>query len=209
MEGLIGRKIGMTQIFDEKGFAIPVTIIEAGPCSIVDKKTSEKDGYEAVQLGFIEINKKKINSPMKGYFEKRKIKPCKILKEFRINEKNDYNIGDIVNIGILKEAKYLNITSISIGKGFQGTMKRHNFSGGPSSHGSTSHRKPGSIGMCVKPGETKKGQKMAGRTGGKRITVRNLEVVKINEENNLFFVKGAVPGHKNTILFLKKSKKAV
>jgi large subunit ribosomal protein L3 len=209
-KGLIGKKIGMTQIYDTSGRATPVTIIELGPCVVVTKKTLEKDGYNALQLGFGEILKnKKINKPMKGYFAANNVKACKELKEFRANDADSYNCGDILNVSIFKDIKKVDITGISISKGFQGVVKRHHFAGGPGGHGSMFHRRPGAIGCREFPGETIKGKRMAGRLGGKKVTTKSLKVVKIYEDKNLMLVKGSVPGCTNSVVYVKENNEFV
>ena len=205
-KGLIGKKIGMTQIYDESGRATPVTVIELGPCVVVARKTLEKDGYNALQLGFGEIVKvKKMNKPMKGYFTANNVKPCKELKEFVIDDVDKYNCGDILDVAIFKDIEKVDITGVSIGKGFQGVVKRHHFSGGPGGHGSMFHRRPGAIGCREFPGETIKGKRMAGRLGGKKVTTKSLRIVKIYEDRNLMLVKGSVPGCVNSIVYVKEN----
>jgi large subunit ribosomal protein L3 len=205
-KGLIGRKIGMTQIYDDLGRAIPVTVIEAGPCVVVMKKTVERDGYKAIQLGFGEVVKeKKVNKPMKGYFAKNNVKPHRELKEFKFDDVDSYNSGDVLNVSIFKDMDKVDITGISISKGFQGVVKRHHFAVGPGGHGSMFHRRPGAIGCREFPGETIKGKRMAGRLGGKRVTTKSLKIVKIFEDRNLILVKGSVPGFSNSIVYIKEN----
>lgn len=205
-KGLIGRKIGMTQIYDESGRATAVTVIEVGPCVVVNKRTFEKDGYNALQLGFGKIAKiKKINKPMKGYFDANNVEPCKELKEFRVDDIDSYKCGDILNVSLFKDIKKVDITGTSISKGFQGVVKRYRFAGGSSGHGSMFHRRPGSIGCAEFPGETIKGKKMAGRLGGKKVTTKSLKVVRIYEDRNLMLVKGSVPGCVNSIVYVKEN----
>ncbi len=204
--GLIGKKIGMTQLFGGNGEVIPVTIIQAGPCPVVQKKARERDGYEAVQLGFEDKKEKRVNKPQRGHFAKAGVGPKRVLKEFRIDGFDDYSVGDEVKVDVLKEEDLVSITGISKGKGFAGVMKRWGFSGGPASHGAHKwHRRPGSIGSSAYPSRVFKGKKMAGRMGAERVTCRNLKVVKIDLNQNLLLVKGAVPGSNGGYVFIVKS----
>jgi large subunit ribosomal protein L3 len=208
-KAIIGKKVGMTQVFNEDGSVVPVTVVLAGPCVVTEIRTDEKDGYSAIQLGFEEIVKEnKINKPMSGYFKKQGVKPVKYLKEFRCSVSEEIAVGQQVDVKIFEEGDLVDVQGVSIGKGFQGVVKRHNFSGGPKSHGSHFHRAPGSIGMCEFPGETMKGKKMPGRMGGKNVTVQNLSVVKVIPETNLLLVKGAIPGHDDAIVYIKEAVKA-
>ncbi|MCX7917410.1 MAG: 50S ribosomal protein L3 [bacterium] len=205
--GIVGKKIKMTQIFKEDGEVVPVTLIEYMEGYIVDLKTKEKDGYNAVKIGFEEVEEKKLNKPLLGYLKKRNLPPLKILKEFRLENSElikEFKIGDRVTINIFKEGDYVDVTGKSIGKGFQGVVKRHGFHGGPATHGSMSHRAPGSIGSTA-PQRVLKGRKMAGHMGAKKVTVQNLQIVKILNEENLIMVKGAVPGPSNSYLIIKKA----
>ncbi|MCS7180363.1 MAG: 50S ribosomal protein L3 [bacterium] len=205
--GIVGKKIKMTQIFKEDGEVVPVTLIEYMEGYIVDLKTKEKDGYNAVKIGFEEVEEKKLNKPLLGYLKKRNLPPLKILKEFRFENSEmikEFKIGDRVTINIFKEGDYVDVTGKSIGKGFQGVVKRHGFHGGPATHGSMSHRAPGSIGSTA-PQRVLKGRKMAGHMGAKKVTVQNLQIVKILNEENLIMVKGAVPGPSNSYLIIKKA----
>ncbi len=202
IQGLIGKKVGMTQIFTDEGRVIPCTVIKAGPCLVVQKK-NEKDLMK-VQLGFVEEKKvKSINKPMKGHFDKAKVPPTKLLKEFFTNEDN-VKVGDSVKVDIFEEAETVNITGVTKGKGFQGVVKRWNFSGGSATHGSMFHRRPGSIGMCAYPAKVIKGKKMPGQMGGIKKTVKGIEVVKVDPQRNLLVVKGAVPGYNGNYIFIKK-----
>lgn len=207
-KAIIGKKVGMTQVFNEDGTVVPVTVVLAGPCVVTEIRTEEKDGYSAIQLGFDEILKEsKVNKPMTGYFKKQGVKPMKFLKEFR-GEAGEVAVGQQVDVNIFEEGDLVDVQGTSIGKGFQGVVKRHNFAGGPKTHGSHFHRAPGSIGMCEFPGETPKGKKMPGRMGGKKVTVQNLSVVKVIPETNLLLVKGAIPGHDDAIVYIKEAVKA-
>ncbi len=205
--GLIGKKLGMTQIFKPNGEAVPVTVIEAGPCVVVSKRTKEKEGYTALQLGFGYIKPHKVNKPMKGIFKKAGVEPKRYLREFRVDNVDKFEIGQEIKVDIFEEGERVDITGISKGKGFAGGMKRHGFSGGPASHGSAFHRYGSSLGAHTEPGHVFKGKRMAGHMGNVRVTVRNLEVVKIYPEKNLLLVKGGVPGSRNSIVLIKKSKK--
>jgi large subunit ribosomal protein L3 len=205
MIGLIGKKIGMTQVFDEHGKVTPVSVIQAGPCAIIQKKTIEKEGYRGIQLGFIEMKENKVNKPQMGHFKKHGTKPYRYIKEFRIE--NDYVLdeGDILDVSMFQENELIKVIGTSKGKGFTGVMKRHGFRGFQSSHGvHESFRGPGSIGQCATPGRVFKGLKMAGHKGVDRVTVKNLKVVKVDLENNLLLVKGAIPGHRNSLVLLNK-----
>lgn len=205
MVGLIGKKIGMTQIFTKDGKLVPVTIIKAGPCRVVRKKTKEQDNYDAIQLGFEEIDEKKLNKPMLSYFKKHNSPNFRHLKEFRLRYYKDIEEGEEFDVSMFVENEMLKITGISKGKGFAGVMKRHNFSGFESSHGvHESFRGPGAIGQCATPSRVHKGKKMPGHHGHKKVSVKNLKVVKIDQEKNLLSVKGAVPGHRNSIVYLRK-----
>lgn len=206
MPALIGKKIGMTNIFDNDGKIIPVTVVEAGPCTVVNLRTLEKNGYEAVQLGFEKIKENKINKPLQGYFQKLGVEPKRILKEFRNLNPKDYKIGDEIKVDVFQEGDVVNVHGVSKGKGFQGVMKRHGFGGvGGTTHGQSDRlRAPGSIGASSFPSRVFKGQRMAGRTGCDNVTVRNLKVVKVDAEKNLIFIKGAIPGHNNSIVEIIK-----
>ena len=205
MIGLIGKKIGMTQIFDKKGNMIPVTVIQAGPCRVIHRKEKNKHGYDAVQLGFEEIDEKKVSKPMMGHFKKHNSPPYRYLKEFRLKMYKDINEGEIFDVSMFEEHELLKITGTSKGKGFQGVMKRHNFHGFKATHGvHESYRGPGSIGQCATPARVFKGKKLPGHQGVDKVSVLNLQVVKVDVEKNLVMVKGAVPGHRNSIVRLRK-----
>lgn len=205
-KGLIGKKLGMTQVFKDDGTLVPVTVIQAGPNVVVQKKTEETDGYNALQLGFEDKKEFRTNKPLKGHFKRAGVSPKKHLAEFR-DFPEDLKEGDEITVDIFAEGELVDVTGTSKGKGFAGTIKRHNFARGPMSHGSKSHRIPGSIG-AVNAARVFKGQKMAGRMGNKRVTVQNLEIVKIDKEKNLILVKGAVPGVRNSIVYIKEAVKA-
>ncbi len=202
MKGIIGKKLGMTQIFSDNGNYIPVTVVEAGPCCVVQVKTIQKDGYDAVKLGFVEKKKaSKITKPLEGIFKKAGLSVYKILKEFRMA---GLKVGDFVNVDTFNKGDRVKVSGISRGKGFQGVMKRHNFKGGPSSHGSMFNRAPGSIGASSYPSRVWKGLRMAGHMGSERVTVSNLTIVDIRPELNLILIKGALPGGENSIVEIWK-----
>ena len=204
IEGLIGKKIGMTQFFTDDGRVLPITVIKAGPCVVIQKKVLRETGFKKVQLGFVEEQKvKNVSKPLKGHFDKAKVPPTKILKEF-FYDKDDVNVGDSVRVDIFKEKEKVNVVGITKGKGFQGVVKRWNFSHGPQTHGSMHHRRPGSTGMCAYPGEVIKGKKLPGRMGGKRKTIKGLSIERIDLDNNLILIKGAVPGFNGNYIFILK-----
>ncbi len=205
MAGILGHKIGMTQIFNEAGLMVPVTIIQAGPCVVTQVKTQETDGYEAVQLGYDVIKEKNTVKPRKGIFDKAGTKPRRYLVEFDFSDTDEVKIGDEVKADILTEGSMVRVSGISKGKGFQGTIKRHNFAMANKTHGQSDRlRAPGSIGQSAWPSRVFKGMRMAGRMGGDRITLKSVQVVKVDAENNLVFLKGALPGAKNTLLEIRK-----
>jgi large subunit ribosomal protein L3 len=205
MRGLIGKKIGMTQIFGNEGAVFPVTIVEAGPCVVTHIKTDGQDGYSAVQLGFGERKEKHTNKPMKGLFSKAKISPKKVLSEFEPISGFDYKVGQEFSASIFKEGDLVNVTGTSKGKGFAGVIKRHGFSRGPQTHGQREYlRSSGSIGQGSDPSRVFKGMKMAGHAGVRKVTVKNLEIVKVDSEKNQLFIKGAVPGVNNSYVLIKK-----
>ena len=207
-KGIIGKKLGMTQLFDQKGNVVPVTVIEAGPCVVVQKKTIENDGYEAIQVGYGELKASKVNSPMKGHFAKGDVAPKKVLREFRLEDCSAVNVGDIINADVFAEGDAIDVIGKSKGKGYAGVIKRWNFSRLKESHGTGPvHRHGGSLGV-IDPARVFKGKKMAGHLGFERVTVQNLSVVKVDAENNIIAVKGAVPGPKGGIVVIKNSVKA-
>jgi len=200
MKGILGKKIGMTRIFDESGDTISATLIEAGPCVVVQIKTDKKDGYSAVQLGYAEQKEQRVTKPVLGHFKRANVKPHRILKEFRDME-GEYKEGDEIRSDIFSPGERVNVAGLSKGRGFAGVVKRYGFRGGPKTHGqSDRHRAPGSIGQSAYPKRVFKGIKMAGRMGHKRTTIRNLEVVKVIPERNLLLLKGGVPGARNSIV---------
>ncbi|MDN5293890.1 MAG: large subunit ribosomal protein [Eubacteriales bacterium] len=206
-KGILGRKVGMTQIFNEEGQLIPVTVIEAGPCYVVQKKTVENDGYNALQLGFMEKKESRVNKPLLGHFKKAQVKPLRYLREIRVDNIDDYQVGQEIRADIFSPGELVDVTGTSKGKGFAGGIKRHGFQRGPMAHGSKYHRRPGSLG-AKGPGRVFKGRKLPGRMGGDRVTIQNLQVVKVDPENNLLVVKGAVPGPRGGLLIIKNAVKA-
>ncbi|HEX6899650.1 MAG TPA: 50S ribosomal protein L3 [Thermoanaerobaculia bacterium] len=207
MEGILGRKVGMTQIYVEDGTAIPVTVIKAGPCLVVQRKTKDTDGYEAVQVGLVEEKPAKVNRPLGGHFKKAGVTPVREVQEFRLADGEDANPGDEVRASIFEEKEWVDVVGTSKGKGYQGVMKRHGFAGGRASHGSMFHRAPGSIGSSAYPSRVFKGMRAGGRMGGERVTVKNLQIVKIDADQNLIYVRGAVPGPKTGYLAIRRAKR--
>ena len=207
-KGIIGRKIGMTQIFDENGHVIPVTVIEAGPCVVAQIKTIDNDGYNAVQLGFGDIKDKHINKPEAGHFAKAKLANKKHLREFRLDSIEGIKVGDEVKADVFEAGEKIDVQGISKGKGFQGVIKRHGQHRGPMGHGSMYHRRPGSMGSTSTPGRVFKGKKLPGHMGRVTITIQNLDVVKVDMDKNVILVKGSVPGAKGSILKIKSAVKA-
>ena len=207
-KGIIGKKIGMTQIFDEKGNVIPVTVIEAGPCVVAQVKTVETDGYDALQLGFGEVKTKHMNKPEMGHFAKSKIDNKKHLREFRLDSIEGVKVGDEIKADVFQAGEKVDIQGISKGKGFQGVIKRHGQSRGPMGHGSMYHRRPGSMGPTSTPGRVFKGKKLPGHMGRQTITIQNLDVVSVDMDKNVILVKGSVPGCKGAILKIKSAVKA-
>ena len=192
--GLLGNKIGMTQIFDETGNIVPVTILKVGPCIVTQVKTEAKDGYNAVQVGYSNISSQVLTKPELGHLQKSNISPLKYLKEFHVNNTEDFEIGQTLNVDLFSPNQLVNLKGKTIGKGFSGLQKRHNFSRGPMTHGSKNHRAPGSIGMGTTPGRVLPGKKMAGQLGNKFKTVKKLKVIQLNLEENILIIKGSVPG---------------
>ncbi len=206
-KAIIGKKLGMTQFFTPEGRLVPVTVIEAGPCTVVQKKTVETDGYEAVQLGFGEKKEKKVTKPEKGHFDKAGVTAKRVLREFRLADCAALNLGDAVSVEIFAEGDKVDVTGISKGKGYAGTVKRFGTHRGPMAHGSKYHRGPGSMGACSTPSKVMKGKKLPGHMGVDRVTVQNLNVVKVDSERNLLLVKGAVPGARGSIVTVKDTVK--
>lgn len=208
-KGIIGKKIGMTQIFDEAGKVVPVTVVEAGPCVVVQKKTVENDGYAALQLGYGDVKVQRVNKPMKGHFDKADVACKKELKEFRLADCDALNVGDIIKADTFAVGDAIDVVGTSKGKGFAGAIKRHNQHRLKETHGTGPvHRQAGSMGACSSPSKIYKGKGMAGHMGAEQVTVQNLEIVKIDAENNLIAIKGAVPGPKGGIVYIVDSVKA-
>jgi large subunit ribosomal protein L3 len=203
--GLLGNKIGMTQIFDESGNIIPVTILKVGPCVVTQVKTEAKDGYNAIQVGYSNVSSKSLTQPQLGHLQKSNIQPLKYLKEFRVSNDQEFEVGQILKVDTLSPGQLVNIQGKSIGKGFAGLQKRHNFTRGPMTHGSKNHRAPGSIGMGTTPGRVLPGKKMPGQLGNKIITVQKLKVVQFNLEENILIIKGSVPGKPGNLLSIVPS----
>ncbi len=208
-KGIIGKKLGMTQVFDQNGNVIPVTVIEAGPCLVTYKKTAENDGYEAVQLGYGEIKANKVTKPLKGHFDKNDVAPKRVLKEFRLDDTSALNIGDLVKADVFAEGEVVDVVGRSKGKGYAGVIKRHGFHRLKMSHGTGPvARHGGSLGACSTPSRVYKNKKMAGHMGAVRVTVQNLAVIKVDAEKNILAVKGAIPGPKGGYVFVSDSVKA-
>ena len=203
LDGMLGRKIGMTQIFEEDGTAVPATVLQVGPVTVIQKKTEEQDGYNSVQVGFEEIPPRKMNKPLAGHFKEQK--PLRFLKEFKPADINQVEVGQVFDQSIFQEGETVAVTGVSKGKGFAGTIKRHNFGGQPASHGHRGHRRTGAIGQCATPARVFKGKKMAGQYGNKNVTVLGLKVSKIIPEQHLILIRGAVPGKNGGVITLKKS----
>ena len=207
-KAIIGKKVGMTQVFDENGTVIPVTVIEAGPCIVAQVKTSEKDGYEAVQLGFGDVKENKLNKPEKGHFAKANVTAKKHLREFRLDSIEGIKVGDEVKADVFEAGEKIDVQGTSKGKGFQGVIKRHGQHRGPMGHGSMYHRRPGSMGSTSTPGRVFKGKKLPGHMGKVTVTIQNLDVVRVDTDKNVLLVKGSVPGPKGAILKVKSTVKA-
>ncbi len=205
---IIGKKLGMTQIFNENGIVVPVTVIEAGPCTVTQIKTEETDGYSSIQLGFGDVKEKHLNKPLKGHFAKSKLALKKHLREFRVSNVDEVKVGDEIKVDVFEQGDKVDIQGITKGKGFQGVIKRHGQHRGPMGHGSMYHRRPGSMGSTSTPGRVYKGKKLPGHMGCETVTIQNLDVVKIDTDKNVILVKGSVPGAKGAILKIKKSVKS-
>ena len=204
--GLLGNKIGMTQIFDETGNIIPVTVLKIGPCVITQVKTVLTDGYNAIQIGYGNVSTKSLTQPELGHLQKSNIQPLKYLKEFRVNNPEEFQVGQILNVEAFNSGQLVDITGKSSGKGFSGLQKRHNFTRGPMTHGSKNHRQPGSIGMGTTPGRVLPGKKMSGQLGNKITNIKKLKIVQVNAEENILVVKGSVPGKPGNLLSIISSK---
>lgn len=207
-KAILGTKLGMTQIFAEDGKVIPVTVVKAGPCTVVQSKTVETDGYESVVVGFGEVKEKALNKPMKGIFAKANVAPKKYLREFRLEDVSALSVGDEIKADVFEAGEKVDVSGISKGKGFAGPMKRWGLHRGPMSHGSGYHRGSGSMGACSNPGRVMKGKKLPGHMGVVKVTVQNLEIVKVDAESDLILVKGAIPGNKGGLVTIRNSVKA-
>jgi large subunit ribosomal protein L3 len=203
--GIIGRKVGMTQLFAEDGSVVPATVIKAGPCVVVQRKTATTDGYESVQIGLVDAKPAKVRKPLEGHYRKANVPPTRVRREVKLAKDGDPKVGDQVLVTIFENGERVDIIGTSRGKGFQGVVKRHHFAGGAATHGSMFHRAPGSIGASSFPSRVVKGMRAAGRMGGDRITVRNLRVAKVDAENHLLIVRGAVPGAPTGYLVIRKA----
>jgi len=204
MMGLIGKKIGMTQLFDEKGDIVPVTVIEAGPCTVTEIRTGERDGYTALQLGFGTNKEKRFTKPVLGQFRKRNLPPSRHLKEFRVADISTYSLGQTLNASVFEKGEHVDVEGTTKGRGFAGVIKRHGFKGGHASHGPTMGREPGSIGSSAYPSRVIKGKRLPGRMGGKPLTTKNLVVAGVDAEQNVLLVRGAIPGPPNGLVFVLK-----
>jgi len=203
--GILGRKLGMTQIYNEEGHAVPVTVVEAGPCPVIDIKTMDRNGYSSVTLGFGELKAHKVTKPIKGFFEKIQMDPVKTIKEFRVSDTGEYQVGQEITVSIFEVGDKVNVSGKSKGKGFAGVMKKFHYGGNPATHGvSKTHRKPGSSGGSSYPGRVFKGKTMPGRMGDEKVTVKNLSVVAVDPGNNLLLIKGAIPGARNSLVMVFK-----
>ena len=208
-KAILATKVGMTQIFNDEGVLIPVTVLQAGPCVVTQVKTEENDGYSAVQVGYMDKREKLVNKPMKGHFDKAGVSTKRFVREFKLDNAAEYELGQEIKVDVFEAGDHIDATAISKGKGFQGAIKRHGQSRGPMAHGSKYHRHAGSNGAASDPSKVFKGKKMPGQMGNKQITVQNLEVVRVDAENNLLLVKGAVPGPKKSLVTVKETVKSL
>ena len=206
-DALLGRKLGMTRIFTPEGRWVHVTVLQAGPCTVVQRKKADTDGYDAVQVGFEDVKESRVTKPLAGHFAKAGLSPKRVLREFRLNGDSELKVGDQITSEIFKPGDQVDVSGTSKGKGFQGVMKRHNMKGGPGGHGSHFHREPGSIGACADPSRVFKGQRLPGQMGNANITTQNLQIVEVHTEENLIVVLGAVPGSKGGLVTVKRSVK--
>jgi len=208
MKGILGKKVGMTQIFDENGVVVPVTIIEAGPCFVTQRKTQDKDGYDAIQLGFGEVKETKVNKPIAGHLKKSGTPAIKYMREFKVSNSADYEEGQKIDVSVFSVGDKVDVVGTSKGKGFAGVVKRHHFKGGPKTHGQSDRwRSPGSVGAGSTPGRVFKGTRMAGRMGNQRVTVQNVRIALVDPDKNLLGIKGAVPGGKNGLVIISEAVK--
>jgi len=205
INGIIGRKIGMTQLFAEDGSVVPATVIKAGPCVVVQRKTAATDGYDSVQLGLVDATPAKVRKPLAGHYKKANVPPTRVRREVKLTDADDPKLGDQVLVSMFQNGERIDVIGTSRGKGFQGVVKRHHFAGGAATHGSMFHRAPGSIGASSFPSRVVKGMRAAGRMGGYRVTVRNLKVAKVDAENNLLIVRGAIPGAPAGYVLIRKA----
>ena len=201
--GILGKKIGMTQMFEESGRVVPVSVIEAGPCPIVQVKTHEREGYAAIQIGFDEVKESRVTKAENGHFKKANVSPRRILREVRVGDASAFKVGDTLDVKVFEGAKIVHVTGTSKGRGFAGTIRRHHFQRGRKTHGNKNYREPGSVGASAFPSRTFPGKRMPGRMGGVQRTTRNLTLVQIDAENNLLFIKGSIPGANNGIVFVR------
>ena len=207
MKGLIGKKLGMTSIYDENGSAVPVTVLEVGPCVVVQRKDEERDGYSAIQLGYAEQKEQRLNKPNLGHYKKAGVEAHRVLREFRVAADSEVAIGDVVDVRVFEEVNFVDVVATGKGRGFQGVVKRYDFGGGRASHGGGWLRRTGSIGMCEFPGRVFKGKKMPGHMGSKRVTTQNLRVMQVRVEENLILIKGSIPGANGGIVTVKEALK--
>lgn len=207
MKGLIGKKLGMTSIYDDNGAAVPVTVLEVGPCVVVQRKDQARDGYSAVQLGYAEQKEQRLNKPKLGHYKKAGVEAKRVLREFRVTADTDVAIGDVVDVSAFEEVNFVDVVATGKGRGFQGVVKRYDFGGGRASHGGGWLRRTGSIGMCEFPGRVFKGKKMPGHMGSKRVTTQNLKVMQVRAEENLMLIKGSIPGANGGIVTVKEALK--
>ena len=207
MKGLIGKKLGMTSIYDDKGAAVPVTVLEVGPCVVVQRKDEERDGYSAIQLGYAEQKEQRLNKPKLGHYKKAGVEAHRVLREFRVKVDSEIAIGDVVDVSAFEEVNFVDVVATGKGRGFQGVVKRYDVGGGRASHGGGWLRRTGSIGMCEFPGRVFKGKKMPGHMGSKRVTTQNLRVMQVRVEENLILIKGSIPGANGGIVMVKEALK--
>ncbi|NLL81179.1 MAG: 50S ribosomal protein L3 [Tissierellia bacterium] len=205
MKNMLGKKIGMTQIFMENGKVVPVTVVEAGPLVVVQKKTIESDGYNAIQVAFGEVKERRVNKPTKGHFDKAKAEYKKVLREFKVDNPDEFQVGQEIKVDVFEAGDMVDVTGISKGKGTQGVIKRHGFSRGRESHGSKMHRTAGGMGASATPGKVFKNHRMAGRMGNEKVTIQNLEVVRVDADKNIILIKGAIPGPKKGLVSIKRT----
>ena len=207
MKGLIGKKLGMTSIYDDKGAAVPVTVLEVGPCVVVQRKDEARDGYSAVQLGYAEQKEQRLSKPKLGHYKKAGVEAHRVLREFRVTADTEVAVGDVVDVRAFEEVNFVDVVATGKGRGFQGVVKRYDFGGGRASHGGGWLRRTGSIGMCEFPGRVFKGKKMPGHMGSKRVTTQNLRVIQVRAEENLILIKGSIPGANGGIVTVKEALK--